>query len=91
MESIIFNEFMEMDNLQLQLVNGGATAEQWIVGTCTVAGAIIGGALGTAIGGPVGTAIGGKLGSAVSTGIGVVVSAGVSYVANKTSAAIIGK
>ena len=90
MENIVFDQFMAMDSSELELINGGWTSEQWIVGACTVAGAVVGACVGSAVGGPVAGAIGGKAGAAASAAAGVVISAGCAWVANKVSSAIIG-
>jgi hypothetical protein len=76
--------FVELDQGELMCIDGGWTAKQWIVGICTVAGAVIG----TAVGGPIGTAIGVKAGTLAA----VVVTAGVGLVcaciANRTATAL---
>lgn len=84
MESITINQFKEMSDMQLELVNGGFTAEQWIVGTCTVVGAVAG----TLAGPGVCSVVGVKAGSAAGILICSAVGIGTGYVGGKVGAYI---
>ena len=80
--------FEALDQQELFAVDGGWTAEQWIVGACTVVGA----AVGFAIGGPIGAAVGAKCGAygAFATAVvTIAIDVGCGYVGNRVANAII--
>ena len=73
--------FNEVSMEEMYSVDGGLTANQWIVGSCVVAGMVVGGALG----GHIGAALGAKPGSVAAIAINIATGAVVSYAAGKVA------
>lgn len=65
--------FNEVSMEEMYSVDGGLTANQWIVGSCVVAGMVVGGALGA------------KSGSVAAIAISIATGAVVSYAAGKVA------
>lgn len=71
MECMVLNQFNVLDNDQLELINGGFTSAQWIVGTCTVVGAVVGTVAGGGVCGVVGVKAGSAAGIAICSAVGI--------------------
>mgnify|MGYP007099541273 CR=1 FL=1 len=77
--------FLDLNTQDLFDITGGWTASQWIIGTCTVVGGIIGIAAGAGVCGALGVEAGSVTGYAICGVIGIVTSG----VSNKVASSII--
>ena len=86
--------FEVLDYSELFAVDGGWTAQQWIVGACTVVGLVVGYAVGLALAGPIAGAVTPTYGASAGAAAGAAVNIAASYVcgaiATKTAQRIIG-